>query len=463
MTKNNQEEKNQKVLFYTGISRAFRTTSIANLYEISQVFPVVLLSAKLDSETEKILENKKLFPKIEKVVQAGEFTPLDGKPPRGFPGEKRNLFSQNIYVYKLAKNIIRKYKPTIVIMPSDVYILDFYIMRFAKKIGAINIVLNSDLRLSTAEEMSLRTDLTHVYFDLPSFLPFRFRFLLMKVRKYLGYILYNWILPLSVGQAPFFGKSSRILYSMSGERADYRIVYSKQDYELSVKEGIAEKKLVLLEHPLKRENTRRFFEKAYLLNLENRTKNKSKNKTKTFTLLYPEEPYGFKRDDYSLIKEKEMLKNRIEIINLIVNVLAGWKIFIKPHPATPKAEELKKIFEAISPFVTFTNPSEPIEKYIETSDVVAGFPPASGALFTATLQCPEKPILSLDLPPQEIFGDCYKNFDGIDYIDNGKKFINILELIRDGKYKKEAKTDLGEKGGFKDAVELLDFLIQAKD
>ena len=459
MKKNNKKELNHKVLFYTGISRAFRTTSIANFYEISQVFPVILLSTKLDSETEKILENKKLFPKIEKVVQAGQFTPLDGKPPRGFPGEKRNLFSQNIYVYKLAKNIIRKYKPTIVIMPSDVYILDFYIMRFAKKIGAINIVLNSDLRLSTAEEMSLRTDLTHVYFDLPSFLPFRFRFLLMKVRKYLGYILYNWILPLSVGQAPFFGKSSRILYSMSGERADYRIVYSKQDYELSVKEGIAEKKLVLLEHPLKRENTKRFFKKIYLLNF----KNKSKNKTKTFTLLYPEEPYGFKRDDYSLIKEKEMLKNRIEIINLIVNVLAGWKIFIKPHPATPKAEELKKIFEAISPFVTFTNPSEPIDRYIEKSDVIIGFPPASGALFTATLQCPEKPILSLDLPPQEIFGDCYKNFDGIDYIDNGKKFINILELIRDGKYKKEAKTDLGEKGGFKDAVELLDFLIQAKD
>ena len=459
MKKNNKKELNHKVLFYTGISRAFRTTSIANFYEISQVFPVILLSTKLDSETEKILENKKLFPKIEKVVQAGQFTPLDGKPPRGFPGEKRNLFSQNIYVYKLAKNIIRKYKPTIVIMPGDVYLLDFYIMRFAKKIGAINIVLNSDLRLSTAEEMSLRTDLTHVYFDLPSFLPFRFRFLLMKVRKYLGYILYNWILPLSVGQAPFFGKSSRILYSMSGERADYRIVYSKQDYELSVKEGIAEKKLVLLEHPLKREITKRFFKKIYLLNF----KNKSKNKTKTFTLLYPEEPYGFKRDDYSLIKETEMQKERMETVSLIVNILKGWRIFIKPHPATPKAEELKKIFEAISPFVTFTNPSEPIDRYIEKSDVIIGFPPASGALFTATLQCPEKPILSLDLPPQEIFGDCYKNFDGIDYIDNGKKFINILELIRDGKYKKEAKTDLGEKGGFKDAVELLDFLIQAKD
>ena len=96
MTKNSKIKTNHKVLFYTGISRAFRTTSIAHLYEISQVFPVVLLSEKLDQETVEILKNKTLFPKIEEIV-----------PVNLFKMEK-NLFSENIHVYKLAKRIVRR-------------------------------------------------------------------------------------------------------------------------------------------------------------------------------------------------------------------------------------------------------------------------------------------------------------------------------------------------------------------
>lgn len=425
MKKNNQT--NPKVVFYTSISRTFRTTRIANLYEICQVYPVVLLSEKLDKETEEILKNKKLFPKLEKIV------PVDQALIK-----KRDLLAKNFYVYKLAKNIIREYKPTIFIMAGDTSLFDFYLMRLAKKINALYIVLNSDLRTATGKEMSLRTDLTHTYFGLPSFLPFRLKLLLVRIRKYLGYFLYNWILPLLVGQAPFFGKSSRILYSMSGFRANNRIVCSKQDYNLSLKEGIPEKKLAILEHPLKRENTKRFFERTYLLDL----KNKTQNKTKNLILLYPEEPYGFKRDDHSLIKETEMRRKRIEIVSLIVNTLKEWKIFIKPHPAATKTGGLKNLFEAISPFVTFINPSEPIDQYIEISNVIVGFPPVSSVLFTTTLQCPEKPVLSLDLPPQEIFGDCYKDFDGIEHIDSEEKLINILRLIRDNKYHKECKENI---------------------
>ncbi len=446
MKKNNQT--NPKVIFYTGISRAFRTTSIANLYEICQVYPVILLSEKLDKETEEILKNKKLFPKLEEIV-----------PVEQAMIKKRDLLAKNFYVYKLAKNIIREYKPTIIIMPGDTCLFDFYLMRLAKKINALYIVLNSDIRLSAAKEMSLRTDLTHTYFSLPSFLPFRLKFLFVKIRKYLGYLFYNWILPLSMGQAPFPGKSSIILYSMSGFRADYRIVCSKQDYNLSLKEGIPEKKLAILEHPLKRENTKRFFEKAHFLDL----KNKTQNKTKNFLLLYPGEPYGFERDGCSLIEETEMQKKRIKTVSLIVNTLKEWKIFIKPHPVTPKADELKKIFEALSPLVTFINPSEPVEKYIEMSDVIIGLPPASSVLFTTTLQCPEKPILSLDLPSQEILGDCYKNSDGIEYIDSKEKFIKVLKLIRDNKYHKEYKENKTSKPKpreFLNTIEALEYFIK---
>lgn len=446
MKKNNQT--NHRVVFYTSISVTFRTTRIAILHEICQVYPVVLLSEKLDKETEEILKNKKLFPKLEKIV-----------PVEQALIKKRDLLAKNFYVYKLAKNIIREYKPTIIIMSGDTLLFDFYLMRFAKKINALYVVLNSDLRTATGKEMSLRTDLTHVYFSLPSFLPFRLKFLLVRIRKYLGYFLYNWILPLLVGQAPFFGKSSQILYSISGLRADNRIVCSKQDYNLSLKEGIPEKKLAILEHPLKRENTKRFFDRTYLLDL----KNKTQNKAKSLILLYPDEPYGFRRDDYSLIEETEIKRERIKTVSLIVNTLKEWKIFIKPSPYATKTGELKNLFEAISPFVAFINQYEPLDRYIEISNVIVGFPPVSSGLFTATLQCPEKPVLSLDLPPQEIFGECYKDFDGIEYIDSEEKLINILRLIRDNKYHKEYKenkTSKSEPRKFLNAIEVLEYFIK---
>lgn len=440
-----KKEKKHRVVFCTGILRAFRTTSIANLYEISQIFPVILLSEKLDSETEEILKDKKLFPKLEEIVPVEEVSEL----------QKNNLFLRNRHAYKLAKQIIQKYKPTMLVLGSDYCLFDIYLMRFAEKNKAINVVLNSDLRFWKAREMSLRTDLTHAYLHFPSFLPFDFRIFLTKVRKYCGYLLYNFFLPLSVGQAPFWGKSSRILYTISGMRADWRIVFSREDYNLSLEEGVPQEKIILLEHPLKREITKKFFKQVYLFDLGK----KIKSDAKVITLLCPEEPYGFKRKDCSLIREEEMQKNRIEIIDLIVNNLAGWKIFIKPHPATTKAEELRNIFEAISPCITFTNPSEPMDKYIEMSDVIAGLPPASSALFTASLQCPEKPVLSLDLPPQEILGDCYKNSGLVEYVDSKEAFIKLLEMIKNNKYHKE--KDLKSEG-FSDTAEVIEYLLKNK-
>src|SRR4030042_4854755 len=104
-----RNKNNQRVIFCTGIARAFRTTAIVNLYELSQIYPVILLSEKLDSETEKIVNNKKLFPKIEEIVSTENVSEL----------QKINLFFRNRQAHKLAKHIILKYKPAIVILPSD--------------------------------------------------------------------------------------------------------------------------------------------------------------------------------------------------------------------------------------------------------------------------------------------------------------------------------------------------------
>jgi len=71
-----------KILFYTSHSFLFRSTVIGHLYEISQKYPVILLSEKLDEETEKVIRNKKLFPKLEKIVPVEQYT-----------GKKMNFFT----------------------------------------------------------------------------------------------------------------------------------------------------------------------------------------------------------------------------------------------------------------------------------------------------------------------------------------------------------------------------------
>ena len=68
-----ENRKVKKVIFYTSIPRLFRTTLIGHLYEIAQVYPVILLSEKLDSETERALKNKDLFPKLEKIIPVQQY------------------------------------------------------------------------------------------------------------------------------------------------------------------------------------------------------------------------------------------------------------------------------------------------------------------------------------------------------------------------------------------------------
>ena len=435
-----------KIVFYTSGPWIFRATSIGYLYEIAQVYPVVLLAEELDFETEEVLKDKELFPKLGEII-----------PVRQFTGPKMNFFAKNRYFCSLAKDIIQHHKPDIVILVTDIYPFDLYLTRFAKRINAITIILPVALHAVELKQVAKKVDITNAYFKLPPFLPFSFRLFFIKLRKYLGYFLYNWIMPLMVGELPFWGKSSIALYSPSGLRADYLITYSKQDYDLSIKEGVPAEKLYILNYPLKRQATRKFFERAYFLN----SRRKYKTDTKTLTLLFPCEKIGFRRSDYSIISEEEMQKNIIKIITLITKILKGWRVFIKLHPNAQIGKELEKTLNSISDQVKITNPSDPVDRYIEISDVIIASAEPSTAIFTASLQCPDKPIISLDFH-HELSGDYYKDFEGIEYIDNEEKFIKALELIRDNKYYKKDEEDKVklEAKEFPNTIEMLKYLFQ---
>ncbi|KPJ57006.1 hypothetical protein AMJ49_03125 [Parcubacteria bacterium DG_74_2] len=448
--KNRKNTFRPRILFYTSVPRIFRTTQIGHLFEISQRYPVILLSEKLDPETEKILKNKELFPKLERVIPVRQFD------------QKRNPFIKNRELYKLAKLVIKKYKPNILIFGDMPF--ELYLSRFAKKEKLIQIVFQGGFQMADQKEVAL-FHLLNASFKWPTFLPLSVRLFLSKCKQYLGHFFYYWILPLSIKQVPFKVKSSFILKekALPGKTVDYYIVYSKRDYHLCLRDGLLAEKLYILPHPLKREKTKKFFERVFSLNLLKKSQN-----NKTLVLMWPAEQIGFKKSDLSLISKEDIQNNRIKIITTITKIIEKWKIYVKPHPAIKSLPtKIQKKIEcnleevrSVSHSIWIADPLEPADKYIEMSKVIVGLPPASTTLFTASLQCSEKVILSLDLDHQ-LMGDSYKDFQDIEYIDNEEKFINTLELIRNNKYSKKYRTQK-EPNEFSSSLEVLEFLLRKK-
>jgi len=428
-----------KVIFQSTNPYLFRSVSIGYLYEISQKHKTVLMTEKLDSYTEKILEDKNLFPGLEEIIIFE--APFN-----------KDIFGKNYRLWKLSKKVIQDYKPDIVVTQDDFWPMSLYLLRFAKKAGIVTLALQDGFRVSEGKKLYLWSCLMNTYNKMPHFLPFALRFFLVKVKKYLGHFFYYWILPLTVFERPFFGKASFVFWNFSpGLRdADYSAVFSKRDYDLSLKDGVKKEKLFIIGHPLTHKKTKNFFEKVYF------SKNKNKEDEKTVTIMWPEEKIGFRNKDYSLISEREMRENRKKVVKLISEKLSDWKIFIKPHPAVKNALVVKEFLGEIPNNVSIAEPSEPSDKYIEMSKVIIGFSLPSTALFTASLQSPpEKIILHLDLN-QEFLGDCYKDFNGIEYIDNEERLIRVLDSIKDGTFRKKQRTL--EKADFSDAAEFIDYL-----
>jgi hypothetical protein len=242
--------------------------------------------------------------------------------------------------------------------------------------------------------------------------------------------------------------------------ADYQIVFSKRDYGIYLKDGVPDEKLYILSHPLSRES-REFFEKVYF----NKLKKYEKNEKSLILLMPTETDLGVDKNNRLIVSREDREKNYLEIVKLINNVIPDWKIYIKPHPDTKNFEKIRENFKLISNNIEVVNPKELIDKYIQIGNVIIGLPlSASTALFTAFLQCPGKPIISLDFF-HELLGDTYKNFEGIEYIDTIKDFVSILEKIKNNCYQKiiQIKKRPKEDKEFFSTVEMIEFLFNNKE
>lgn len=440
------KKANITVLFYTTTPRAFRSTSIAHLYEISRQYRVVLLSEELDEETNRLLQDASLFPGLADIV-----------PIHQYAGRTGGLFRHHAYLCKASRAVVEKYAPAVVVSSSDMHsIFELYLMRHSRERGNLNICIQDTLQARETKWSALWVDLHHAHTNLPVWLPMDVRRSLIEGRKYLGHLLYYWILPMAVGQKPFHGRSSHILrVGNAGMRdADFSVVFSNRDYASHVRDGVSAQKLYKLSHPLQREATRAFFKRTLL-----KTDKALQAGRPAVTLLLPPESIGFKKDTYRLISREQKRQRRQKMVRMVAETLPAWDIFIKPHPDTPR-EDLG-VFTAISDRVHILDPSESLEKFMEMSEAVIGLPrSASHALFSASLQCPEKPILSLDFD-KEFLGDLFKDFPGIDYLDSEERFIQVLEEIRGGLYRKNS-LPVVESDGFSSAVAMIESLWEKK-
>ena len=223
-----------KVLFQSTIPIVFRATSIGYLYEISQRHRVVLLAEEIDSYTRKILCDKSLFPGLEKIIFFE--SPFN-----------RDIFRKNYRLCRIFKKAVRGYKPDIVIAPTDIWPAALYLLRFAKKAGAVTVAIQAGFKIAEKKKLFFWSCLTNAYIKMPGFLPFFLRLFFVKIKKYLGHFLYYWILPITAGEMPFPGKTSFVFWDTSpGLRdADYSAVFSKRDYDLSIKDGVSPRKVIL--------------------------------------------------------------------------------------------------------------------------------------------------------------------------------------------------------------------------
>lgn len=427
-----------KVVFQSTNARAFRATTIGYLYEIAKRHQVVLLAEEIDSYTKKLLEDKDLFPGLEQILFFE--SPFYG-----------NIFYKNYRLCEKLKKIVRDYNPDIVIAYSDIWPAEMYLMRFAKKSGAVTIAIQAAFKIAEQKKLFLWSLLMNTHEKTPGFLPFSIRVFLVKAKKYAGYLLYHWILPVSSGELPFFGNTSFVFWDeSSGLRdADYATVFSKRDANLYIKDGVNPEKLFVIGHPLEHASARKFFEKTYF------SQNSGGEQSKILTLMWPDQKIGFGDGDCAVMPAEEMRQSRIHTVGLLAERLGDWKIFIKPHPSQKGVGEVKEYLGQIPDNVSVVDPSEQADTYIEMSSVIVGMPLPSTTLFTAQKQHPEKIIISLNLN-NEFLGDSYKNFEGIEYIDSEEKLIRALELIRSGAYQK--KASVAPTFDFADASELVDHL-----
>lgn len=390
-----------KIAFYTGRSRLFETTLIGHLYELSKKHKVVLLSEKLPENIRTALKSSN-FTGIEEWIRVNQFS------------SDRGVFEENRRLSNIAKEAIHRFDLDVVVSPSDNdSTFELYLMRYAKREGVLRIAVQAtvtDIMWRTGRWMRM----LKAHEKTPDWLPMALRKSMVCIRDYISHFMYYWALPLSIGEPPFTGKSSRKLYGgQSGLReSSVQVVFSESDKRIYAQSGVPGEKIEVIDHPAKR-NPGLF---------ESLVQEHNKVGEKGVLILIPRDRVGFRRKSLEIISAKERYTTYKNVLETISKNNDGYKIIIKPHPETKDIKEIKELADDVFDDYSFIPKSNEALRYVRESSVVIGLPRGvTSVLMRAAVQYPNKQIISLDIDT-EYTGDFYRNYRqnelNIEYIRN---------------------------------------------
>ena len=105
---------------------------IGYLYDLTQKHRVILLSEKLDEESELILKNRKLFPYLEEIVTVDQYGMQSG-----------NILSRHIFFSRLAQKIVAHYKPSMVFV-SGHNLFEIYLLHIRHRLDIHELAIPDD-------------------------------------------------------------------------------------------------------------------------------------------------------------------------------------------------------------------------------------------------------------------------------------------------------------------------------
>ena len=424
-----------RILFYPHSARAFSSSLIGHLAELSRDFSVVLLTESLHPSYARILEDRSLFPNLVRV----EYLPRPGY-------SVLELVCHNRKWHRLAQGLVREIRPQVVVTENDMSsLLDMYLLRAAKKSGAACLTIQGMAQIADTK-MQRFIELSYIYrgYIEPGPSQRLWRTMKYRSRKWLGHFLVHYLMPWSLGTRALRGDSSYVLRKgASGLRdSDLNLVPTLQAWQAHTDSGVPDAKLALLPHPLTRVSHGLYFVDLETTGLPTRIAPRP-----SVLVLLTSVPTGFRSHDYSLIDRQRRRQTRLDILRLVRQFLPAWQILVKPHPDCGTLEEVRQYLADVNQEITLLPPSVPVEPYLKDCDAIIDLPlSVTTTLFTAACAFPKKPIISANVD-DEFYGDLYRGFPGVDYVASMAELKQLLQEIADGSYRKPAVEADDEEGG----------------
>ncbi len=414
-----------RILFYPHSARAFSSSLIGHLAELSREFPVVLVTSRLHPSYARLLEDHLLFPKLERVEVVS-----------GLGYSVSQLIRGNRRWHQLAVDLVRQTQPGLVVTENDMSgLFDMYLLRAARKHGAACLTIQGMLQQPDTAIQKF-VELLHVSSDSTG--PGLKRVLRLgyfRTRKWLGHFLVHYLLPWSVGERALAGRSSYVLRTgASGLRdSSLNLVPSPQAFRAHLASGVPAGKLAILPHPLNR-----LPHELYFVSADAGPAARPPSGARTILVLLSSVQVGFRAVDHALISREERRQTRLEIVLLLHRIFPDWQIVVKPHPDCARLEVVEEYFSAVRDLVTILPPAVPVEPHLKHSDIILDLPlSVTTTLFTAACAYPAKPVISANVA-REFYGDHYRDYPEIDYVESMAELETLLRNIRSGVYCKTA-------------------------